>query len=316
MNYRQLEAFRAVMETGSVTRAAEHLCVSQPAISKLLALLERSCGFDLFERHGNRLVPTIEAQVLIGEVDRLFVGMDHVERRAQDIRDLRSGHLAIAAFPAIGTRFLPKVIARFHGMQPDIRTTLVTKSGRTLMELVGSNQVDLGIGLLSAHHASVDFMPAGSFPGVCVMHPSHPLAAKRVINASDLDGVPFISLGSEDRSRHLVDHAFEHYPIQRNIVAEAYQAEAACALAACGLGVAIVEPFSASGFLPDQLAIKPFEPTVRFTMWFMVPSVRPRSRLLEAFTGLLLSVVAEEANFADPEPSSRGNSKPAALAMR
>jgi DNA-binding transcriptional LysR family regulator len=113
-----------------------------------------------------------------------------------------------------------------------------------------------------------------------------------------------------------VDHAFEHYPIQRNIVAEAYQAEAACALAACGLGVAIVEPFSASGFLPDQLAIKPFEPTVRFTMWFMVPSVRPRSRLLEAFTGLLLRVVAEEANFADPEPSSRGNSKPAALTMR
>lgn len=293
MNYRQLEAFRAVMETGSVTRAADHLYVSQPAISKMLALLERSCGFELFERLGNRLVPTIEAKVLIGEVDRLFVGMEQVERRAQDIRDLRSGHLAIAAFPAIGTRYLPKIIARFHEMQPDVRTTLVTKSGRTLLELVGSNQVDLGVGLLSAHHAGVELMPAGGYPGVCVMHPQHPLARKSRISAADLDDVPFISLGSEDRSRHLVDHAFEQYPIRRNIVAEAYQAEAACALAAAGLGVAIVEPFSASGFSAKELAVRPFKPTVMFTMWFMVPSARPRSRLLEAFMSLLLDAVGD-----------------------
>ncbi|HEV7414691.1 MAG TPA: LysR family transcriptional regulator, partial [Tianweitania sediminis] len=61
MNVRQLEAFQATMETGSVSRAAECLGVSQPAVSKLLRAFSDSCGFGLFVRSGGRLVPTQEA---------------------------------------------------------------------------------------------------------------------------------------------------------------------------------------------------------------------------------------------------------------
>jgi DNA-binding transcriptional LysR family regulator len=283
MNLRQLEAFRAVIETGTVTRAGDALGVSQPAISKLIGLLARECGFELFRRHGNRLTPTAEAITLYAEVERMFVSVQHIARHAAGIRELRSGLLSIAAFPALATRPLPRIVTRFLAEHPDTHVSISSRSGRMLVEWVAANQVDLGIGLLMIEHPAIDYQSAGVMDGVCVMHPRHPLAHRKVIRATDLDGQSFISLGAEDRSRFRVDQAFEGHGVRRRIAIEAQQSEAACTFASEGVGVAIVEPFSASEFSPEKLTVRPFQPRIPFDLWLMTPSHRPRSLLLEAF---------------------------------
>jgi len=83
LKIRQVEAFRALMQRHTVTRAAQTLHVSQPAVSRLLADFEASVGFTLFERQQGRLVPTAEAHVLHEEVERAFVGMDRIAQAAQ-----------------------------------------------------------------------------------------------------------------------------------------------------------------------------------------------------------------------------------------
>lgn len=291
MNLRQLEAFRAVIETGTVTRAGEALGISQPAVSKLIGHLARECGFELFQRHGNRLTPTAEAITLYAEVDRMFVSVEHIARHAAGIRELRSGRLSIAAFPALATRPLPRIVTRFLAEHPDTRVSISSRSGRMLVEWVAANQVDIGIGLLMIEHPAIDYQSAGVVNGVCVMHPSHPLARRNVIRATDLDGQSFISLGAEDRSRFRVDQAFEGHGVRRRIAIEAQQSEAACTFAAEGVGVAIVEPFSASEFPPEQLAVRPFQPHIPFDLWLMTPSHRPRSLLLEEFVKMFLQLV-------------------------
>lgn len=283
MNLRQLEAFRAVVETGTVTRAGETLGISQPAVSKLIGHLARECGFALFRRHGNRLTPTAEAITLYAEVERMFVSMEHITRHAAGIRELRSGLLSIAAFPALATRPLPRIVTRFLAEHPDTHVSISSRSGRMLVEWVAANQVDIGIGLLMIEHPAIDYQSAGSVDGVCVMHPRHPLARRKIIRATDLDGQSFISLGAEDRSRFRVDQAFEGHGVRRRIAIEAQQSEAACTFASEGVGVAIVEPFSASEFSPEKLAVRPFQPRIPFDLWLMTPSHRPRSLLLEAF---------------------------------
>lgn len=283
MNLRQLEAFQAVIDSGTVTGAAAILNVSQPAVSKLIALLARDCGFDLFHRRGNRLVPTAEAMTLYSEVDRMFVSVDHIARHAGRIRDMRSGQLSIAAFPAIATRVLPRIITRFLAAHPDVHVSLSSRSGRLLVDWVAAQQVDLGVGLMSVDHPAVEYVPVGEFDGVCVIHPGHRLAAKQALRARDLEGERFISLGAEDRSRYLVDEIFERERVGRIVVAQAHQSEAACAFAAAGAGVTIVEPFSAAGFSESEIAVRPFRPRVRFKMWLLFPRHRPRSRLTEAF---------------------------------
>ena len=139
------------------------------------------------------------------------------------------------------------------------------------------------VGLMLPEHPGVHAISAGSVEAVCVMAASHRLARRKLIRAVDLDGEPFISLGTEDQSRYRIDQAFEGSGIQRRITIEAQQSEAACMFAAEGAGVAIVEPFSAAEFSPQQLAIRPFRPRVRFDLWLMCPVYRQRSRIVDAF---------------------------------
>jgi DNA-binding transcriptional LysR family regulator len=146
-----------------------------------------------------------------------------------------------------------------------------------LVELVASDRVDIGIGLMTLEHPALSVESLGTIEAVCVMSPHDPLARKSVIEAADLEGKPFISLGAEDQSRYRIDAAFEGTKIHRNIVIEAHQSEAACSFASLGAGVAIVEPFSASGFRADELAVRAFRPTVLFELWAMTPINRQRS---------------------------------------
>lgn len=78
MNLRQCEVFRAVMEAGTVTEAAHRLRISQPAVSKMLAQLERDLGLRVFLRQRRRLVPTPEGRALHQEVQRAFVGLEYL----------------------------------------------------------------------------------------------------------------------------------------------------------------------------------------------------------------------------------------------
>ena len=86
MNAKQLNAFRAVMLSGSMVGAAKMLYVSQPAITRLIKDLEVSCGFDLFERRNSRLFATPEGNALYQEVKRHFIGLDNLAQMAGQIR--------------------------------------------------------------------------------------------------------------------------------------------------------------------------------------------------------------------------------------
>ena len=138
MNLRQLDAFRAVMMTGSVTNAADYLHLSQPAVSRLIGDLERSVGFSLFIRaKGSPLVPTPEAESLYSEVERTFAGMDALRRAADDIKSFRSGNLRIACLPALAMGFMPAVIEAFRAEHPTVTIQLQTRSSSTVRQWVG-----------------------------------------------------------------------------------------------------------------------------------------------------------------------------------
>src|SRR5262245_10941276 len=97
LNPRQIEAFRALMLTGSATSAARMIYVTQPAVSRLVRDPQQTLGLKLFERRGTRLMPTSEALSLYAEVERSFVGLDRIQQAADELRTRRAGVLRIAA---------------------------------------------------------------------------------------------------------------------------------------------------------------------------------------------------------------------------
>ena len=120
MELRQLEAFAAVMSTGSVT-AAGRLGRSQPAISRLLQELEAEIGYALFSRSGPRVTPTEQGFLLYEDVERALAGMRQIRERAGEIARGQAQPLLIAATPALAAGLVPAALQRRRGRRPPRR---------------------------------------------------------------------------------------------------------------------------------------------------------------------------------------------------
>ena len=107
MNFKQIETFRAVMLTGSMTAAAQQLHTSQPNVSRVIGKLESEIGFELFDRLAGRVVATKGGDALFREVERAFVGLDSLSESAQAIRHAGVGTLRIAAAASISVSVIP-----------------------------------------------------------------------------------------------------------------------------------------------------------------------------------------------------------------
>lgn len=290
---RQLEAFRAVMEQGSVTRAASTLHISQPAASKLVSELERACGFKLFHRRGNRLTVTAEGQLLYQELERMFVGSNDIRLKAKEIKEQRFGTMHIAAFPGLCTRIMPGILNKFIQQHTDVRTLLTSSGSRFMIEWVAAQKSELGIGLLAKERPGISLIKMMQVQGVCVLPLGHPLCEKDIITASDFDGLPFISLSTEDKTQFLVEEFFRGREHKRIIVAESQISEAACQFVKEGTGVAIVDPFSAMGFRPDELVMKKIDPPILFDIWLIFPTHKPTSLVVRSFVTFFEQQVKE-----------------------
>lgn len=264
LNPRQIEAFRAVVLTGSVSGAAGLINVTQPAVSRLIRDLQSRLGLTLFDRRGTGLVPTSEALSLYAEVERAFVGLDRIEQAATELRTRRAGFLRIAALPALANGFLPRFVGRFLAERPKLDIVLSGLVSHAVVASVAQGQCDLGFAEASIEHAAVqqESMPAATM--VAVLPQGHRLARKSKLRPKDFEGESFISLGHSTLSRFRTDRIFAEHRVSRVMRIETPLSEIACALAGSGAGVAICEPFTATEYLTRGIVVRPFEPRISF----------------------------------------------------
>ena len=111
MHYRQVEVFKAIMDSGSITEAANILHISQPAVSKALKLLEAELGLRLFARTTKGIAATEEARLLYTEVERTYFGMQNLSRFAASLGDRKQGRIVVSTIPALGIETTSRRIA-------------------------------------------------------------------------------------------------------------------------------------------------------------------------------------------------------------
>lgn len=283
MNLRQIEVFRAVMTTGTTARAAEVLRISQPAVSKAVAELERTIGFALFHRVKGRLQPTAEGQLLFREVELTFAGLAHLRGAAARIRDYGSGELRIACLSALSTNVMPRALASFMARHPQIAVTFQVRMSSVVRDLVASGQFDLGLVADEIDKTGVEVRPFAQYRAALALPEGHSLTRLDVIRPQDVDGVPFIALAPEDTTRHEAERAFAKVGSRPRIVLETPYSTTICALVATGIGVGLVDPLTAEPFLGRGLVLRPFEPRLQFRTLIILPPNRPASRILQDF---------------------------------
>lgn len=298
LTHRQIEAFRAVIETGKITTAADVLGTTQPSISKLIGDLERAAGFALFERRGRQVIPTSEALSVYEEVERSFVGMSEISHVIEDIRDFRTGSLLIAGMPALALKLLPDIIAEFIAVEPGITVSLRTRSSQAVLRHLSSQQFDLGFAALETDHPAVTRRPICVTGMLAVLPVGNPLESKDVLESADFDEQPFIALGAEIGTRSETDQFLSAGAARPRIVAEAQLSASICELVAAGAGISIVEPVTATHFArAGRLVTRPLSPEQPFRYDLLLPALRKPSRVADRF----LELVEEKfATFFDP----------------
>jgi DNA-binding transcriptional LysR family regulator len=280
---RQVEAFRALMLTGSVSAGARLMNVTQPAVSRLLRDLQHALSLKLFERHGSRLVPTSEALSLYGEVERSFVGLHRIAQAAAELRTRRAGGLRIAALPALANGFQPRFVGRFLADRPKIDLALYGLISHLVLDWVVSGQCEVGFAETPAQHPAISLERMPAVAMVAVLPRAHPLAKRKVIRPRDLAGEPFISLGHSTVVRFRIDTVFADNDVERVMRVETPLSEIACALAAAGIGIAICDPFTAREYAPRGLAVRRFEPRIMFEVGALYSAQRGLSAVAREF---------------------------------
>lgn len=284
LNHRQLEAFRALIETGSVTEASKRIHVTQPAASRLIADLEHSVGYALFRREKKRLSPTPEALALFEEVDRSFIGLNTIAEAAQEIGKFRRGSLHLASLPAMALDFLPHMISKFCDDKPDISVSLQIHSSQRVMQCIASQQFDMGFAEIDAEHPAVTSKVIYDAPMVAILPKGHALLAHSVISPQDFEDENFVSLGSNYLSRERVDAVFLASNVARKMQIETQLSMAVGNMVARGAGVSIIDHITAYSLREQGLIeTRPFLPEIRYSYRVLLPSHKPLSRLGTTF---------------------------------
>jgi DNA-binding transcriptional LysR family regulator len=261
VNLRQIEAFKALIENGTITRAAELLHISQPAMSKLIANLEHDTELTLFDRVKGRLVPTERAMRLHEEVDRIFAGVRQVDNAVDAIRREEKGWLEIGVMPALASAFVRRTTTAFLGGFENVFCSVHSLSSPIILDRLTARKLDIGLigGGFENPYIVLDSLM--EHPLVCVMSLDHPLSQKEYIEPQDLDGIPFVSFNSDGYIRHCVEESLETYSVKPRITLEANMAPTLCEYVAAGFGVSLLHPLLVAGH-EDALAVRRFEPDI------------------------------------------------------
>lgn len=284
MRMRQVEAFRALMISGTVTEAASSLGITQPSASRLIAELETTVGFKLFTRAGGRLVPTPEALQFHHEVERTFMGLSRLEQSARRIKESRTGALTVHCAPALSYTILPGIIGRFKKQHPDVVVTLEVRSPAIIFEALERHETDIAITNMGADLPGVTQELLLDARFICAVPDGHFLAGEEVITPEMLVNECLIGLSSEGAfSWQRIDAAFASRNVPLKQIVFTQRSMAAYAMVAEGIGCSILEPFSARHWENNGVAIRNFEPAVRLAFSICYPSHKIRSGLAQEF---------------------------------
>ena len=303
---RQLEAFRAVMQMGSITAGADHLRLTQPAVTRLIRDLERETGFALFVREHGRIRPTSEALDLSREVDRCFIGLDRIDKLAADIREGRAGRLRIAAIPALAVGVLPDILARFLADRPQLRIDLVDGSAAEIGEWIADGAYDLGFVTAAPAHPALVAHPLPPVRAVAVMAPGHRLARQAVVRPSDLAGEALIAPLRTTRLRARLEESLARAGVEADLRVETTLSAVACATAAAGGGVAIVEAFTADLLKGVGGVVRPYRDGVEIDYAVIASARRKLSVTAAAFLKLSLQSLGRTRRPRRAQPRAAG----------
>ncbi len=282
-----------VMRLGSANRAAAALHVSQPAVTQLLQQLEERAGLRLFGRVSGKLAPTPEAHALFAEVERVYEGLEAVQRKIVALRSQEDQVLRVGSLHAMSASVMPRAVAKFQRSYPRMRFLLSVDSSRALRDALFQGALDLAFLGDEADTSGLDSSVFYEVPAVCAMPSTHPLARKTRLLPGDLRDVPLVGLSASDPAQRRLEVLLRQGGVEPHTIIETPYSATQCALVLAGAGLALTNPLVAREYAGLGLRCVPLEGPAVFRALLAFRPKQAQSRAVQEFVALCRALLDE-----------------------
>ena len=292
MNLRHIEIFHAVYVNGSVSAAARALNVSQPSVSKTLRHAESLLGFQLFQRANGRLVPTQDAHLLFADVSEIQDRVYALRQAGRNLKRGGAGMLRVSALPSLALHAIPTAVAQFRRAHNDVKFDLQTVHHDDLVRKLYERETDLAIAYEVPPAAPVGYRLLGAGELVVLYREEDMPKAPPEIELDSLRGQRFISLAASGPIGQLFTQELQRLALELDEVVSARTFYIASALVREGVGVTVVDNFTAQASLTPGLSFRPLKPRLPFDVHAMFLLNRPPNALALEFLKVLARAIA------------------------
>ena len=283
MNLRHIEIFYAVYVNGSVSAAARMLNVSQPSVSKVLRHAESLLGFQLFDRTGGRLTPTEDAHALFQEVKEIQERVYALREASRNLKRGTGASLRISALPSIALDTLPTTVAHFLKTHPDVKFDLQTIHHEDLLRKLYERETDIAVAYEVPAGAPIGLTWLGAGELVVLYREEDMPDAPSRIGLDELEGRPLVSLTGSGPVGKLFNKEVQRLGLDLNEVVTARTFHIATVLVRQGVGLTVIDSFTAQASLAPGLSMRPLKSRLTFDVHAMHLHTHPPSALANSF---------------------------------
>ncbi|KAA9021744.1 LysR family transcriptional regulator [Niallia endozanthoxylica] len=255
MEIRQLLYFLEVAKQKNMTKAAEILHVSQPALSKMVKGLEEELGMTLIIRSNKSSDVTDAGLIVMEYAKKMLALLDEMSTTLEDMSNLKRGMIQIGIPPIAGSLFFPKVLAQFHKAFPNIKINITEYAAPKLTKKVLDGEIELGIAVLPVLDEDLEIVPIVSEEMKLILQKNHPLATREAIHLKELEQEEFIFFSEEFALHDIIWKQCISEGFEPNILFKSSQWDFMSEIVAANLGVTILPESICNRIENEQIKI-------------------------------------------------------------
>lgn len=289
---RQLRAFLAVHQTGSFTKAAEKLHLTQSALSGLIKELENNLDLKVFDRTTRQLQISENGKSLLPYISNVLNEMSSLTDEIESLKNLEKGRVRIAITQQLASTQFPGVIAKFIQKHPNIEVFVTDSGVENIQQSVESSEVDFGIGPERTLTSGLDQEFLFSLPFHLVCLPNHPHAKKSFISWQEIDSNELITLSGSFTD--LINEELLKSSVKNSLQArqKVNYMSTALSMVKSGLGITLCLPYVNDWVKQNQLSMIPIKNPVIYRRFFLYfRKGRNHSPATEQFIKIFLSEI-------------------------
>lgn len=266
MDIKHLQYFIEVSNFNSFSRAADHLFITQPTISKMIKNLETELGVDLFDRSRKQLALTDAGLIILEQAKLIDKAFNNLKTELDNLTELKKGHIRIGLPPIFDAHFFLKILGSFHENYPGITFQLVEDGSKKIEEDVSNNLLDIGIIVLPTKNDIFDYFAFMEEDLLLILHQSHPLAEREEVQLAELANESFILFNKDFALNDRIILSCNSVGFDPHIISESSQQSFIEEMVAFKLGVSLLPESICHNLNKNVKSVRIVNPSIRWNL--------------------------------------------------